>query len=237
VFNALHGEWGEDGCVQGILDMLGVKYTYSGRIASAIGMDKVSANAVFAHAGIPVAKNRIALRAEVMVGDPLPRPYVLKPRAGGSSIGVQIISGGAKPEWPYGEGELVMAEEYVPGREITVPVFDGRAMGVIEIVPKAALYDYASKYTAGGSEHIIPAPIGAPAYADAMRIAERCHAILGCRGLTRVDLRYDEGGRGLVVLEINTQPGMTPTSLCPDMARHNGISYPKLCRMIVEAAL
>ena len=130
-----------------------------------------------------------------------------------------------------------MAEEYIPGRELTVPVFAGRAMGVIEIVSHGAFYDYERKYSAGGSEHIIPAPIGKAATEEAMRVAEKWHGSIWCRGLTRIDMRYDEGGRGLVVLEINTQPGMTPTSLCPDMARHNGISYNKLCRMIVEDAL
>ncbi|MDR1476921.1 MAG: D-alanine--D-alanine ligase [Rickettsiales bacterium] len=237
VFNALHGQWGEDGCVQGLLDMLGAKYTHSGRVASAIGMDKVLANSVFAAHGIPIAKSRIVEREEIMAGDVIERPYVLKPVSEGSSVGVQVISGGAKPEWPYRAGERVMAEEYIPGRELTVPVFAGRAMGVIEIVPKGGLYDYASKYTAGGSEHLIPAPIGPEATAEAMRFAEKCHDALGCRGLTRVDMRYDEGGRGIAVLEINTQPGMTPTSLCPDAARAIGISYNELCRMIVGDAL
>lgn len=238
VFNALHGTWGEDGCVQSLLDMLGVRYTHSGREASAIAMNKVFANAVFAGAGIAVPKNRIVSRGDVALGDVMARPYVLKPIAEGSSVGVQIIAGYAVPGWPYA-AETAMVEEYIPGRELTVPVFGGRAMGVVEIVPNGAFYDYEHKYSAGGSEHIIPARIPPSAASEACFLAERAHGVLGCRGLTRVDMRYDDapGGRGIVVLEINTQPGMTPTSLAPDMARHNGISYPRLVRMMVEDAL
>jgi D-alanine-D-alanine ligase len=237
VFNALHGRWGEDGYVQNILDLFGVKYTHSGSKASAIAMNKIRANSMFAKVGIPVAKNKVVSRDEVVAGDPMPRPYVLKPVSEGSSVGVQIIAGDVKPEWSYEDGAAVMAEEYIPGRELTVPVFAGKAMGVIEIVPNGSFYDYERKYSIGGSEHIVPAKLSESAYAEAMRFAENCHTFLNCRGLTRTDMRYDEGGRGLVVLEINTQPGMTPTSLCPDMAKHNGISYSKLCRMMVEEGL
>jgi D-alanine-D-alanine ligase len=240
VFNALHGTYGEDGCVQGMLDMLGVRYTHSGRAASAIGMDKILANAVFGQAGIPVAKSRIVGREEVLAGDVMPRPYVLKPVSGGSSIGVQIIADDAVPAWPYEAGARIMAEEYVPGREMTVPVFAGRAMGLIEIITKGGFYDYENKYGAGRSEHMEPADLGKTEASEAMRVAEECHVALGCRGLTRMDLRYDPARRRdgrFVVLEINTQPGMTPTSLCPDVARRAGISYAKLCGMIVEDAL
>lgn len=239
VFNALHGTYGEDGCVQGLLDMLGIRYTHSGREASAIGMNKILSSAVFAANGIPVARNRIVSSDEALAGKAMDVPYVLKPVCEGSSVGVQIVISGL-PKWPYKPGVPIMAEEYIPGRELTVPVFAGRAMGIIEIVPKGGFYDYERKYKPGASEHIIPARIYELEAISIMKIAEQCHAALGCRGLTRVDMRYNDmrpGDKRTIVLEINTQPGMTPTSLCPDMARHNGISYAKLCRMIVEEAL
>lgn len=244
VFNALHGRGGEDGTIQGVLEMLRLPYTHSGVVASAIAMHKPLAKCVFAIAGLPLAESKVATPAALVKGDVVARPFVVKPINEGSSVGVRIVHEGDKnwPEevarWPH--GDEVMVERYVPGREITVAVMGNRALGALEIRPVAAtMYDYAAKYAPGGSEHIMPAPIHPEAYAAALDIALRAHRALGCRGVSRADLRYDdtrgEPGR-LVLLEVNTQPGMTPTSLVPDIARHQGIDFAELVRWIVENA-
>ena len=243
VFNALHGRGGEDGTIQGILELLRVPYTHSGVLASAVAMHKPTAKSVFAVAGLPLAEGKVVTRAELLAGDVLPRPFVIKPTNEGSSVGVHIVRAGDTDwrkdvaAWPHGE---VMVERYVPGREITVAVMGDRALGALEIRPvAAAMYDYQAKYAPGGSEHIMPAPIHPQAYAAALDIALRAHKALGCRGVSRADLRYDdtagEPGR-MVLLEVNTQPGMTPTSLVPDIARHNGIDFAALVRWMVENA-
>jgi D-alanine-D-alanine ligase len=244
VFNALHGRFGEDGAIQGVLDWLGIPYTHSGVRASALAMDKQAAKALFASVGLPVAPGRMVSIHELEAGDPLPLPYVVKPVNEGSSVGVTVVRCGDNRRaeiarsWTFGPTALV--EEYIPGRELTVGVLDDRALAVTEIRAVAgSFYDYESKYADGGSRHIIPAAVHPDAYARAMDVAVAAHRVLGCRGATRCDFRYDdtagEPGR-LVLLEINTQPGLTPTSLLPEQAAHLGISFPQLCAWMVENA-
>ncbi len=244
VFNALHGRFGEDGNIQGVLNLLKIPYTHSGLMASALAMDKVMAKRLFVAAGLRVPDGKLLTRAEVMKGDPLPRPYVVKPFNEGSSVGVSIIKAGdnAKPfdgiDWPF--GDLVLAERFIPGRELTCGVMGDKAMAVTELRPKSGFYDYANKYTGGRTEHLIPAPIPADVYAEVQRMAVAAHEALGCRGISRSDFRYDDTGKGGVgevyILETNTQPGMTELSLVPEMARHAGISYPQLVAWMVEHA-
>ncbi|MEA2769132.1 MAG: D-alanine-D-alanine ligase [Acetobacteraceae bacterium] len=244
VFNALHGRFGEDGAIQGVLDWLGIPYTHSGVRASALAMDKQAAKALFVSAGLPVASGRMVSIEELEAGDPMPLPYVVKPVNEGSSVGVTFVRGGDNRRaqiarsWTFGSAALV--EEYIPGRELTVGVLDDRALAVTEIRAVAgSFYDYESKYADGGSRHIIPAGIHPEAYARAMEVAVGAHRALGCRGATRCDFRYDdtagEPGR-LVLLEINTQPGLTPTSLLPEQAAYRGMSFSKLCAWMVENA-
>jgi D-alanine-D-alanine ligase len=242
VFNALHGRGGEDGTIQGVLEFLRIPYTHSGGLASAVAMDKPMAKAVFARAGLPLAEGVIVARANLGVADPLPAPFVVKPTNEGSSVGVRIVrehDNSWREEaarWPF---EEALVERFIPGREITVAVMDDRALGALEIRPRGTFYDYTAKYAAGGSDHLMPAPIHPRAYEQALDIALRAHRALGCRGVSRADLRYDdtagEPGR-MVLLEVNTQPGMTPTSLVPDIARHAGIEFPALVAWMVENA-
>jgi D-alanine-D-alanine ligase len=244
VFNALHGRWGEDGCVQGLLELLRLPYTHSGVLASALAMHKQHAKDVFRAAGLPVVRSIVADRREAGARHLMEPPYVVKPVNEGSSVGVFIIrKGDNRPPAELGSerwtlSDAMMVEEFVPGRELTVAVMGGRALAVTEIVPKTDFYDYEAKYAAGGSEHVVPAAIPADVAESAMRLAERAHSAIGCRGVTRTDFRYDdtEGKNRLVVLEINTQPGMTPTSLAPEQAAYAGMSYGALCRWIVEDA-
>jgi D-alanine-D-alanine ligase len=244
VFNALHGRFGEDGAIQGVLDWLGIPYTHSGVRASALAMDKQAAKALFVAAGLPVAAGRVVSVGELADGDPLALPYVVKPVNEGSSVGVSFIRGGDNRRaeiahgWAFGASALV--EEYIPGRELTVGVLDDRALAVTEIRAVAgSFYDYESKYADGGSRHIIPAEIHPDAYAQAMEVAVAAHRALGCRGASRCDFRYDdtagEPGR-LVLLEINTQPGLTPTSLLPEQATYRGMDFGRLCAWMVENA-
>ena len=243
VFNALHGRFGEDGAIQGVLDWLGIPYTHSGVRASAIAMDKAAARAAFLAAGLPVARGRVIEIAELEHADPLPLPYVIKPVNEGSSVGVEIVRDGSNrraqiaAHWSYGGTALV--EEFVPGRELTVAVMDDRALAVTEITAASGFYDYEAKYAEGGSRHVVPAAIHPEAYANALTVALAAHRALGCRGATRADFRYDdtqgEPGR-LVLLEVNTQPGLTPTSLLPEQAAYLGMSFPALCAWMVEHA-
>ena len=243
VFNALHGRFGEDGTIQGILDWLGIPYTHSGVRASAVAMDKQAAKAVFAAAGLPVPKGRVMPVAELGDCDPIALPYVVKPVNEGSSVGVEIMRHGGNRRaevaatWRF--GTQVMVEEYIPGRELTVGVMGNRALTVTDITPAEGFYDYQAKYAEGGSAHALPARVHPDIYASAMDIALRAHQALGCRGASRADMRYDdtagEPGR-LVLLEVNTQPGLTPTSLLPEQAAHLGISFPALCAWMVENA-
>ncbi len=243
VFNALHGRFGEDGCIQGVLDWMGLPYTHSGLRASAMAMDKASAKAVFASAGLPVAEGRIVTPEELEAEDPLPRPYVVKPVNEGSSVGVTILRAGDNRRaeiartWRY--DRRIMAESYVPGRELTVAVMGDRALEVTEIATGNVFYDYEAKYAPGGSAHTLPAAVHPTVRAQAMEVAVAAHRALGCRGVSRADFRYDdtagEPGR-LVLLEVNTQPGMTPTSLVPEQAAHVGIPFPDLCAWMVREA-
>ncbi len=238
VFNALHGRFGEDGCVQGLLDILGIPYTHSGLLSSALAMDKPMSKRLFEQAGIQVAPHIIATRQQVMSGDPMERPYVIKPTNEGSSVGVHVVLEGANAlpfddrSWPY--GDQVMIEKFVPGQELTVSVMGGKALAVTEIVTEHAFYDYGAKYEDGGSRHTIPAEIDKEVYDEAMRISVLAHEVLGCRGVSRADMRYD--GKNIVMLEVNTQPGMTPTSLVPEQAAHLGISFEELVTWMVENA-
>ncbi|MBW4021919.1 MAG: D-alanine--D-alanine ligase [Proteobacteria bacterium] len=243
VFNALHGRFGEDGAIQGVLDWLGIPYTHSGVRPSALAMDKVAAKALFAAAGLPVARHAVVDVASLEDADPMPRPYVIKPQREGSSVGVTIMQHGdnrrAEIARSWSFGSTAMVEEYVPGRELTVAVMGDRALAVTEIKASHAFYDYESKYADGGSTHAIPAEVPAEIAEQAMDIALRAHQALGCAGATRSDFRYDDttGAPGrLVLLEVNTQPGMTATSLLPEQAAYNGISFPALCAWMVEAA-
>jgi D-alanine-D-alanine ligase len=244
VFNALHGRFGEDGAIQGVLDWLEIPYTHSGVRASALAMDKEAAKAVFMSAGLPVARGRMVPIAELEAADPMPLPYVVKPSNEGSSVGVEIVRSGDNRRaaiaraWKFGPAAMV--EEYIPGRELTVGVMGDRALAVTEILAQAnSFYDYESKYADQGSRHIIPASVHPDAYARALDVAVAAHRALGCRGASRADFRYDdtEGEPGrLVLLEINTQPGLTPVSLLPEQAAHRGMSFPQLCTWMVENA-
>ncbi len=243
IFNALHGVGGEDGTIQGVLEMLAIPYTHSGVRASAVAMHKPTAKEIFIRAGLPVAGGMVVSREAALAADPMPAPFVVKPTDQGSSIGVRIVRIGDNSwrdevaGWSYGEELLV--EPFVGNRELTVAVMGERALGVCEIVPRGSFYDYTAKYSEGGSDHLIPAPIPPRDYAAALDIAARAHRALGCRGVSRADLRYDanaaEGAR-LYLLEINTQPGMTPTSLVPDIARSVGIGFDELVAWIAEDA-
>ena len=239
VFNALHGRWGEDGCVQGLLEWLRIPYTHSGVLASALAMDKQRSKEAYRAAGLPVVQSVIAARDEVGRRHVLPPPYVVKPNNEGSSVGVYIVQDGANtpPQLPDTMPAQVMVETYAPGRELTTAVMGDRALGVTDIIT-TGWYDYNAKYSVGGSRHEIPANIPADIAAACHDNALRAHRALGCRGLSRTDFRWDEsrGLAGLILLETNTQPGMTPTSLAPEQAAHCGISFPELCRWIVEDA-
>jgi len=244
VFNALHGRWGEDGCVQGLLELMEIPYTHSGVLASAVAMHKEHAKSAFRAAGLPLAKSILVDRRRAAESHPMKPPYVVKPVNQGSSVGVFIVrEGDNRPpaalgtaEWNL--GDQVMVEDYVPGRELTVAVMGDRGLAVTEIVPKMAFYDYDAKYAPGGSEHVVPAHIPDAVRDEAMALAERAHAALGCRGVSRTDFRYDDtkGANRLIVLEVNTQPGMTPTSLVPEQAAYKGMSFRALVRWILEDA-
>ncbi len=239
-FNALHGRWGEDGCVQGILEWLQIPYTHSGVTASALAMDKeLTKRLVFKHAGLPTPEGRVIEAAELDGAHPLAPPYVLKPVNEGSSVGVVIVRGrSAQPpltaDQPFGR---LIVEKFIPGRELTVTVLGENALTVTEIVTPS-WYDYEAKYALGGSRHIVPAQIPGRVFDKCMEYAETAHRALGCRGLSRTDFRWDDskGADGLFLLETNTQPGMTPTSLSPEQADHCSFSFPELCRSLIEDA-
>jgi len=243
VFNALHGRWGEDGCVQGILELLGVPYTHSGLLASALAMDKPVAKRLFEAAGLICPEGRV-VDAEVLAGDDtMPRPYVVKPVNEGSSVGVRIVKNGTNlppvdlAQWPPGTKLLV--EKFIAGRELTVAVMGDRPLAVTEIRPREGFYDYQAKYTDGRADHVIPAQIPADVYDRALEMAVTAHQALGCRGVSRADFRYDDTAKtsgDLYLLEINTQPGMTPLSLVPEQAAYLNISFPELCAWMVENA-
>ena len=238
IFNALHGRYGEDGCVQGLLNILGIPYTHSGLLASALAMDKPVAKKLFEAAGIPVAGHQIKEKQDFLSGNVMAAPYVVKPVNEGSSVGVHIISEGCNgppftsSNWPF--GDLVMVEKYIAGRELTVAVLEDRALAVTEIIIPQGFYDYDAKYLDGKSTHIIPADIPESLSAEIMNYAVLAHKVLGCRGITRADFRYDDDKT--YILEVNTQPGMTPTSLLPEQAAYVGISFEDLVVWMIEHA-
>ena len=238
VFNALHGRVGEDGSIQGLLDMMALPYTHSGRMASAMAMDKPMAKKIFASVGIPVAKDRVVTRAEAEKGDVLPPPYVLKPTNEGSSVGIRFVHPGdnRQPLEDLGipADGLILVEQYIPGREVTVAVMGEKALAVTEIMTDRSFYDYEAKYASGGSTHVIPAALDKKLYDRAMELSLTAHRALGCRGVSRADLRFD--GTDFYMLEVNTQPGLTPTSLVPEQALHLGISFNQLIQWMVEHA-
>jgi len=245
-FNALHGKFGEDGCVQGVLEMLRIPYTHSGVLASSVAMKKDVAKVVMAAAGVPVPKGRVVHRLEAAKAHVLPPPYVLKPISEGSSFGVFIIKDADAPppkelaaeDWAH--GELMLAEQFIAGRELTCAVMGDRALDVIEILAAdGGWYDYHAKYAKGGSKHVLPANLKGNIYQEVQHLAIEAHKALGCRGVSRADFRYDDRPDGtgeLVVLEVNTQPGMTETSLVPEMAAYAGFSFGELVKWMVEDA-
>ena len=242
ILNALHGIWGEDGCAQGIFETLNIPYSHSGVLASALAMDKRKSKNVFQSIGIDVAKDIAVSRADAVKSHPLQRPYVVKPISNGSSLGVVIV-GEDDPipsdillsdNWTFGDN--LMAEEFVPGRELTVGVLGGEPLAVTEIMPSNHFYDYKAKYEIGGSEHTLPAEVSQSVADRALEVSHNAHEILGCRGVTRADFRYDESNDRLVLLEMNTQPGMTPTSLVPEQAAYRGMSFEDLVVWMIEDA-
>ena len=246
VFNALHGRFGEDGIVQGILEMLRIPYTHSGVLASSLAMQKDRAKSVMKAAGVPVAEGITISRFEAAKAHIMPPPYVVKPVNEGSSVGVILVREDrshppqelGRADWPH--GDMVLIERYIPGRELTCAVMDGRALGVIDIQPAAgSFYDFESKYAKGGSIHVLPAKILPNIYHLVQKLALTAHQSLGCRGVSRMDFRYDDTPNGtgeVVCLEVNTQPGMTETSLVPELAAHEGIGFGELVRWMVEDA-
>ena len=243
--NVLHGRPGEDGTLQGILEILAIPYSHSGVMASAVAMQKDVAKDLLRAAGVAVPDGVVASRFEVARSHVLPPPYVIKPIAEGSSVGVFIIPEDRthppqelnRQDWAYGDRLIV--EKYIPGKELTCAVMGEEALGVIEIVPTVRFYDYEAKYAPGGSKHLLPAPISSFVYQQVRRLALAAHRALGCRGVSRADFRYDdriEGTGGVVCLEVNTQPGMTETSLVPELAAHAGISFDELVRWMIEDA-
>ena len=244
VFNALHGRFGEDGTVQGLLELMRLPYTHSGVLASALAMHKERTKDIYRAAGLPVVRSFVVDRKQAAAKHLMEPPYVVKPVNEGSSVGVFIIrKGDNRPPAALGADDWnlsseMMVEEYVPGRELTVSVMGDRPLCVTEITTDLEFYDYEAKYAPGGSRHVLPAQIPASVTEEALALALKAHQALGCRGLTRTDFRYDDTGakHRLILIETNTQPGMTPTSLSPEQAAHLGISYAKLCRWMVEDA-
>ncbi len=242
VLNALHGPYGEDGCVQGLLEILEIPYSHSGVLASALAMDKAKSRNVYARVGLKVADGGVYAKEDVAADHVMEPPYVVKPIAEGSSFGVLIVPKGANrppaelldPKWGFGDSVLV--EQFIPGRELTVSVMGNEALAVTEITTLRDYYDYSAKYEAGGSIHVIPAELPEAVTQAALDAALVAHNALGCRGVSRSDFRYDDETNRLVILETNTQPGMTPTSLVPEQAAHKGISYEKLVGWMIEDA-
>ena len=244
-FNALHGPFGEDGKMQGVLELLQIPYTHSGVMASALAMNKDIARTVMAAAGVPVAEGKVVNRQQAAKSHPLTPPYVLKPVEEGSSVGILIVKEDqeyppqelTRPDWPH--GDLLLAEKYIAGRELTCAVVGGKPTGVIDIVAAEGWYDYHAKYAQGGSKHILPAEVSPSVYQFVQSSTLKAHQALGCRGVSRADFRYDDrpGGTGeIVCLEVNTQPGMTVTSLVPELAAHAGFAFDELVQWMVEDA-
>ncbi|MBM3632143.1 MAG: D-alanine--D-alanine ligase [Alphaproteobacteria bacterium] len=239
VFNALHGVGGEDGSVQGLLEILGVPYTHSGVDASAIAMNKVLSRRVFEQEGIAVPSWKVCFKADIDAAHPMPMPYVIKPINEGSSRGVYIIRSEEdfkkfQKEWSF--GETILVEKFIQGREIQVGIMGTRAIGAIEIRPRESFYDYTAKYTAGRAEHLMPAPLSSSAYDRVMKLGLRAHQVLGCRSVSRSDFMYDEAQDEFYLLELNTQPGMSPLSLLPEIVAHEGITFNELISWMLDQA-
>ena len=242
ILNALHGPWGEDGCVQGLFEWLQIPYSHSGVLASSLAMDKLKSKLTFAQAGLDVARDKAVTRAEAAKAHPLDPPYVIKPVAEGSSFGVVHVREGANSparevmsdNWAY--SDHLMAEEYIPGRELTVAVMGDKPLAVTEITTLREFYDFTAKYESGGSRHVVPADLPDAVTERALQAALTAHQALGCRGVSRSDFRYDEAKDRLVILETNTQPGMTPTSLVPEQAQYIGLSFADLVAWMIEDA-
>ncbi|MEO0467053.1 MAG: D-alanine--D-alanine ligase [Pseudomonadota bacterium] len=242
ILNGLHGPWGEDGCVQGVFEVLGIPYTHSGVAASAVAMDKRKSKAVYAQCGMDIAADVACTRAEAASQHLIAPPYVIKPIAEGSSFGVVIVPQDAegppqellRDDWVY--GDVLMAEEFIPGRELSVGVMGDKPLAVTEITTLREFYDFDAKYAAGGSSHIVPADLPAEVTQAALDASLKAHTALGCRGVTRSDFRFDEDKGRLVILETNTQPGMTPTSLVPEQAAHLGIAFEDIVAWMIEDA-
>jgi D-alanine-D-alanine ligase len=243
--NVLHGRPGEDGTLQGLLEILGIPYSHSGVLASALAIQKDIAKTVLKAAGVPVPGGVVVSRIEAAKRHLLPPPYVIKPVAEGSSVGVFIVREDMKhppqeltrPDWSF--GETVLVEPYIPGKELTCAVMGDKALGVIEIVANTKFYDYEAKYAPGGSKHLLPAPIAPAVYAEVQRLSLLAHHALGCRGISRADFRYDDSRasiEGLACLEVNTQPGMSDVSLVPELAAHAGVGFADLVRWMIEDA-
>ena len=239
VFNALHGRWGEDGAIQGVLEWLRIPYTHSGILASALTLDKQRTKDVYRKVGLPVVDSIVVSADAVRAAHVMPPPYVVKPYNEGSSVGIYIVDEDAEgpPQLASDMPDAVMVEAFAPGRELTTTVVGDRALTVTDIITEG-WYDYHAKYAPGGSRHELPADIPSEIFDACMDYALRAHQALGCRGVSRTDFRWDEnrGLDGLILLETNTQPGMTPTSLTPEQAAHVGMSFPQLCRWMVEDA-
>lgn len=244
-FNALHGPFGEDGAIQGVLEVMCIPYTHSGVLASAVAMHKLMAKAVLEDAGVPMAESRAVTREEAARSHPMDPPYVVKPVAEGSSFGVVIVPEGANgpsrdllsSDWAYGDD--LMAERFIPGRELTCCMIGSEPTAVLEIQSPGRFYDFDAKYSPGGSIHVVPAELSSFVYQNVRMLTERAHRALGCRGVSRVDFRFDErpdGSGELICLEVNTQPGLTPTSLVPEMAAHAGMDFGSLVAWMVEDA-
>jgi len=244
VLNVLHGRPGEDGTIQGILEIMQIPYSHSGVLASALAMEKDHAKTALSAAGVPVPHGCVVSRFVAAKAHALERPYVIKPIAEGSSVGVFIVTKEhvhppqelTREDWSFGDN--VLCETYIPGLELTCAVMGDRALDVIEIVPTVSFYDFEAKYAPGGSKHLLPAPLKPNVYQEVRSLALQAHQALGCRGVSRADFRYDEraGTAGLFCLEVNTQPGMTETSLVPELAAHAGITFEELVRWMVEDA-
>lgn len=240
VFNALHGTYGEDGCIQGLLDILHIPYTHSGVLASALAFNKAKSREILISNNIKCASGKIVSKHDNLKSDPIERPYVIKPLSQGSSVGVEVIFKEDDfnfADYKFEYGDDVIIEKYIKGRELQIAVLNGKALDVLEIkLLKNRFYDYETKYTDGFAEHIIPAQIPENIYKRALEISEKVAEVFGCRGLVRVEMIYNEEDGELYILELNTHPGMTPLSICPEIAQHNGISYKELVRKLVEDA-
>ncbi len=239
VFNALHGRWGEDGCIQGILEWMGLPYTHSGVLASSLAMDKERTKAAFRQAGLPVVDSVLMAKSDLGSDHPIPTPYVIKPNNEGSSVGVYLVDSkqNTPPVLASTMPDMIMVETFAPGRELTTTVLGDKALTVTDILTDT-WYDYDAKYKQGGSRHVVPADIPQDIFDACLALALKAHQVLGCRGMSRTDFRWDDtrGLDGLIILETNTQPGMTPTSLSPEQAGHCGMSFPDLCAWLVEDA-